>query len=151
MATNYVVSSHAGATQVHTITGARGVKLVKIPDGVTVHFFCQEKHPLSVTNGWKAYNYLMANPPKIQQLANVPGYNVFKGKAIPNYIISGDETWVDSNGLSASGLFIAGDTDHTNSNTSYLGNNDRLSAAEYFGNWSWSAGDQVFWLACRVW
>ena len=156
MANQWVVSSHGYINRTTTASGAKGVNLVQLPNGVTFHFFCPEKKTLSVENGWTGYKALMKNPPNPGVLANLKDYNVFTSPALPNYTITGDESWIDNTsglgtGLSASGIFRAGDTYHKDLKTKYLKNGQTMTLADFIKDYKLNSGDHVFWLACREW
>ena len=156
MATQWVVSSHGYITLKPTATGAKGVQLVQLPSSVTFHFFCPEKTTLSVEDGWTGYKAMMKNPPNPGVLANLKDYNEFSSPALPNYTITGDDSWIDNSsglntGLSASGIFIAGDTFHKDMRTKYVKAGATLTLADFIKDSGVSSGDHVFWLACREW
>jgi len=153
MASQWVVSSHG---YISKAPGARGIELVQLPTGVTFHFFCPEKSTLAVSDGWTGYKALMKNPPNPGALANLKEYNVFTAPALPDYVITGDESWIDNDsglgtGLSASGIFRAGDTFHKDMKTKYVKNGENITLSAFIKNYGLSSGDHVFWLACREW
>ena len=153
--TSWVVSAHA-ASYSSTVAGRSAQRLVHLPPGVRFYFFEQEGVPLSVPKAWQIYNLVMsANPTgkTYTDLAAIPGYSMFNSPALPDYTISGDNSWIDKHGQSASGIFVMHDEYHQNPLTYYIPAGHSYSLSQFFTDPAvqWKPGDQVFWLACRVW
>ncbi len=149
--TTWVVSTHA-ATNANPRN--KQFKLVQLPQGVRFYFFCREGTPLAVSLGWDAYNLCMKSRPTPQDymaLAKLPGYEMFNKPALPDYDITGDDSWIDANGRSASGIFMFGDNHHASPNTTYLRSGEWTKLSTFIAGRQWKPGDQVYWLACRSW
>ena len=79
-----------------------------------------------MNRAWLAYRFLMADPPRLKGLERLTNYEEFDGVSVPNYTIVGEcnRSWIDDEGQSSSGIFVAGDTKHENRSTYYLGHDD---------------------------
>jgi hypothetical protein len=156
MPRNWVVSCHGAVSmsdrQVGTSSTVKVIELIPVPPGVKFVQFVPEATLLdSGVAGWPGYNCLMQSPPDFAGVSRIPGYNVFSGVSLPNYVMSGDASWIDSNGLSASGIFVAGDTFHRDPQTYLLQPGDQYTLKQFFAYPDLQAGDTIYWLACRAW
>lgn len=153
MPTEWVFSGHglAEATAMPSPGGSPrlAMQMFQLPPGVTLVFYVDEAEILH--DGWALYNHLMANPPNHAALAAHPGRRALSGICVPNYVLSGEKGWNDANGLSASGLFVAGDTHHRNPVTWYFTPAMRKTLQELLDPTWVKPGDTVHWLACRAW
>jgi hypothetical protein len=154
MPRTWVISCHAAISMQDAQVGKsnttiKAVQLIPVPNGVTLIHFDSEAKVL--VGGWEAYNALMKNPPAIGTVQKIKGYKKFTGPSIPNYFMTGEKDWIDSNGLSASGIFIAGDTYHRDPMTLYLLPGQQYTLKEFFEDPEVKTGDTVYWLACRAW
>ncbi len=153
MPTDWVFSGHglAEATMVSSMGGPPRLAMqqIPLPPGVTMVFYVNEGDLLY--DGWTIYNHLMKDPPDLAALAAHPGRSEVRGTGVPNYVLSGEKGWNDSNGLSASGIFVAGDTQHRNPSTWYFTPAMR-EPLQTLLNPQWvKPGDRVHWVACRAW
>jgi hypothetical protein len=151
MPTTWVVSSHAST---YGQGASKTFKLVQLPSGVRFYFFCKEGTGLPVDRGWQAYNLCMKSQPTsadLIALTQITDYQMFDKPALPDYAITGDNGWIDSNGLSASGIFMFGDTLHQDQRTVYIQAGQWTSLSKFISLRTWKPGDQVYWLCCRCW
>jgi hypothetical protein len=154
MPTNWVISAHAASYMQDQKVGSSTIKvveLIRLPPGVSFIHFVPEATGFPVDTAWVAYNCLMTNPPDIAGVKKVPGQKQFKGVSLPNYKITGDNSWIDGLGQSASGIFIAGDTYHKDARTYYIPAGQWYSLKQFFDEGWAQAGDIIFWLCCRSW
>lgn len=152
MAKNWVVSTHAAA---YSSGPARTISLTRLPNGVRFYFFEDEGVALAVDKAWKIYDLLM-KPFRTAQdyvaVSKIPGYRMFDKPALPNYKLTGDDSWIDPRTKKlASGIFVLGDTYHKDPETLYIQNGQWYSLSEFLSYGTWMPGDQVYWLACRSW
>ncbi len=153
--TSWVVSAHA-ASYGHQVVGRTAQQLVHLPAGVRFYFFEKEKVALGVDKAWGIYDLVMKKNPSSStytDLAAVPGYHMYNGPALPDYSITGDNSWIDKHGQLASGIFKMHDEFHTDPATFYIRSGEWYSLSAFFNDPAvhWRPGDQVFWLACRSW
>ena len=151
----WVVSCHGSTSMEDVQVGSsartiRAVRLIPVPPGIRFVHFVSEGTVLDAA-GWPAYNALMGSPPDFDAVERIPGYTVFDGASLPDYELTGDDNWVDANNLSASGIFVVGDTLHRDPMTLYLGPGDTYSLGQFFNDPEVRAGDTVYWIACRAW
>jgi hypothetical protein len=153
MPRNWVVSCHGSAALQEGKSTAYmpTVELVPLKPSLTFWQFGSEANPFPDDRGWQAYHALMKDPPDFAAARSIPGCQEFKGASLPNYRMSGDNSWVDSNNLSASGIFVAGDTFHKDPMTVYLRPERPWSLKDFFADPEVKSGDVVWWLACRSW
>jgi hypothetical protein len=149
--TSWVVSSHAST---YGSGPGKSFNLVRLPPGVRFYFFCKEGVGLPVDRGWQAYNICMKAQPTPQDyvaLSQIKDYEMFDKPALPDYAVVGDDSWIDSNGKSASGIFLFGDTLHAKPETQYIKSGQWTSLSQFISARNWKPGDQVYWLCCRSW
>ena len=84
-------------------------------------------------------------------ISKISGYHKYDNPAIPDYAITGEASWIDKHQQSASGIFIFGDEFHRDPRTKYIQAGEWYFLSQFFAERQWSAGDQVYWLACRSW
>jgi hypothetical protein len=155
MPVSWVVSAHAASYGKKSLKGSLH-KLVQIPKGVRFYFFEDEKVPLAVNKAWTIYDLVMKRGATGQDyvaISQVPGYRMFDKPALPDYAITGDDSWIDKHGQLASGIFVFGDEFHRDLRTLYIRQGQWYSLSEFFADptVTWNPGDQVYWLACRSW
>jgi len=143
-----VVSMHAEATIRAFRNNIRGVKLVPLQDR-TVHFLVKEREELDDDLGWQGYELLMKEEPDFDGFAQLPGYNKLSKVSMPDYFVSGDDTWMDQYNQKASGIFFAGDPYHQYSPV-YVGSAETLRASQILSEYT-NPGDDIYWLCCRYW
>ena len=153
---SWVVSAH-GLSIGREVHGRRNVhRLVRLPHGVRFYFFENEGVSLAVDKAWGIYDLVMKNQPSsdtYRQIAATPGYTKFEEPALPDYYITGDNSWIDKHGQLASGIFKMHDEFHKDPMTFRLRQGDNYFLSAFFDDdqITWKPGDQVFWLACRSW
>lgn len=154
--TNWIVSAHATANRMPAGNTGATYQLVQLPAGVRFYFFEDEGAPLAVAKAWPLYDLLMKAQPTSQDfiaVSQTPGYRKFDQPALPDYVIRGDNQWVDKHHQLASGIFVQNDEFHQNPMTYYMRGGQTYTLSQFFSDpaLSWKAGDQVYWLACRSW
>jgi hypothetical protein len=154
MPTSWVVATHGASHGTPKYEYSKMHQLVHIPPGVRMYFFDPEDAIMSMDKGWRAYNLVMKSGHTSQDyiaISKLPGYKKYEGVAVPDYAMTGDDSWIDNHRQLGSGIFIFGDELHKDRRTKYMHSGEWYRLSQFFNDRQWKPGDQVYWLACRKW